>query len=95
MITQYHWPGNVRELVNTMERALAVSGCEPTLFPTHLPRDIRVSLARASVSNGTPVIQGEEKVTGYTRVPASLRDFRETMERAYFKDLIVYVDCGS
>jgi DNA-binding NtrC family response regulator len=26
LLTQHHWPGNVRELVNTLERALLVSG---------------------------------------------------------------------
>lgn len=92
VITQYHWPGNVRELVNTMERALAVSGSEPTLFAKHLPGNIRVSFARALVSDDAPGVQGEKKVTGYARVPASLRDFKKTMEREYFRDLIDYTD---
>ena len=46
----YEWPGNVRELLNALESALAAAGNEPTLFPVHLPTQIRIKLARASVS---------------------------------------------
>ncbi|MBN1833629.1 MAG: sigma-54-dependent Fis family transcriptional regulator [Deltaproteobacteria bacterium] len=48
-LTLYDWPGNVRELLNTMERVLAVARLEPTLFPRHLPTELRVQQARASV----------------------------------------------
>ena len=50
----YDWPGNVRELVNAVERALTMARHEPTLFPKHLPTQIRVSLARASVTKEAP-----------------------------------------
>ncbi|HHD63692.1 MAG TPA: sigma-54-dependent Fis family transcriptional regulator, partial [Desulfobulbaceae bacterium] len=46
----YEWPGNVRELLNALESALATAGNEPTLFPAHLPTQIRIKLARASVN---------------------------------------------
>jgi len=49
----YEWPGNVRELLNALESALAAAGNEPTLFPVHLPTQIRIKLARASVSKKT------------------------------------------
>jgi two-component system NtrC family response regulator len=45
----YDWPGNVRELFNTMDGALAEARYEPTLFPKHLPSQIRIKLARAAV----------------------------------------------
>jgi two-component system NtrC family response regulator len=48
-LTVYDWPGNVRELLNTMERVLAVARFEPTLFLRHLPTELRVHQARASV----------------------------------------------
>ena len=49
VIAAYDWPGNVRELFNTMEKILAEAQHEPTLFPKHLPSDIRIQVARASV----------------------------------------------
>jgi len=45
----YDWPGNVRELVSAVERAVADAYNEPTLYPKHLPIDIRVKIARSSV----------------------------------------------
>jgi two-component system NtrC family response regulator len=48
-LTVYDWPGNVRELLNIMERVLAVARLEPTLFPRHLPTELRVHQARASI----------------------------------------------
>ena len=47
----YQWPGNVRELVNTLERLLAKTGQEHTLFSKHLPLEIRIPAARASVED--------------------------------------------
>ena len=46
----HDWPGNVRELFNTLDRALAESRYEPTLFPKHLPSQIRIKVARAAVA---------------------------------------------
>ena len=45
----YEWPGNVRELINAMERAIASARHEPTLYPNHLPTEIRAKIARSSV----------------------------------------------
>lgn len=39
----YEWPGNVRELVNTIDSVCSKSGYGSTLFPHHLPEEIRVS----------------------------------------------------
>jgi two-component system NtrC family response regulator len=41
-LKDYSWPGNVRELINTLERALAAAGPDPTLHPKHLPARIRI-----------------------------------------------------
>jgi two-component system, NtrC family, response regulator len=48
-LTTYEWPGNVRELKHAMENALATACNEPLLFRQHLPENIRVHLARASL----------------------------------------------
>jgi two-component system NtrC family response regulator len=53
-LTAYDWPGNVRELVNALTRALAAAQDEPTLYPTHLPPEIRIQLARKSFKEETP-----------------------------------------
>lgn len=35
-LIQYDWPGNVRELKNVVERAIILSGDQPTISPRHL-----------------------------------------------------------
>ena len=86
----HNWPGNIRELVNTLDRALAAARFEPTLFPKHLPTDIRVEKARASVNPKTPSGAGP-----YANPPQTLpkfNDFREASyaqaEKHYLNDLI-------
>ena len=36
-LCSHSWPGNVRELENTIERALAMSGTRPNLYPSDFP----------------------------------------------------------
>ena len=86
-LTAYSWPGNVRELVNTLESALALSQNEPTLFPFHLPKKIRIKLARSSISK-----QATTKTIPATTRQSSdpfpdLRLLIEKTESAYFQDL--------
>jgi two-component system NtrC family response regulator len=45
----YAWPGNVRELFNVLERAFVSSGSERTLYAMHLPQDVRIKVAKASL----------------------------------------------
>ena len=45
----YDWPGNVRELLGAIERAFINAKGDPTLFPLHLPVNIRITLARQLV----------------------------------------------
>ena len=44
ILFKHDWPGNVRELRNAMEHAAAVSSGD-MIFPQHLPRELRPSLA--------------------------------------------------
>lgn len=44
-LKRYSWPGNVRELVNTIDRMLTMARSETTLYPVHLPPEIRLRLA--------------------------------------------------
>ena len=49
ILAQYPWPGNVRELYNVIERAVAAGMDRQSLQPMHLPAQVRVQVARASV----------------------------------------------
>lgn len=50
----YHdWPGNVRELFNMIERAVFAAGSEKKLFAMHLPRSLRVQVAKAQIKKMT------------------------------------------
>lgn len=80
----YDWPGNVRELVNAIERAITAGYHEPTLFPKHLPLDIRVKVARSSIKRETPVQQSEQVLT-----IQPFQEHRKVTERQYLQDLMV------
>ena len=45
----YDWPGNVRELFNVLERAFVAAGQERTLYAMHLPNDVRITVAKATL----------------------------------------------
>lgn len=96
-LKEHHWPGNVRELVNTLDRALTAAHFEPTLFPKHLPIDIRVRRARAladhkSASTSTQSAGTDAAVRGLLNI----HDFREMAcaqaEKHYLQDLIALCD---
>jgi len=80
----YSWPGNVRELVNAVEYALATAGLEPTLYPQHLPTDIRVSLVQDSLRSA-PSPAGDKSRSG--ELPA-WNDYKEQRLSAAEKDYI-------
>ena len=87
-IGAYDWPGNVRELFNALERALAAAHHEPTLFPNYLPMNIRIQVARTSVSKKAPIkhnLMGSDTSSG---ILPKMRDFRESVEKKYLQDLI-------
>ncbi|QEM67277.1 sigma-54-dependent Fis family transcriptional regulator [Geobacter sp. FeAm09] len=84
----YAWPGNVRELINTLDRVIASARYEPTLFPKHLPSDIRIQAARAA---GGHVRQGDASPAPVRGLPP-LHDFRDEAahraENNYLHELI-------
>ncbi|WP_243547426.1 hypothetical protein [Pseudodesulfovibrio tunisiensis] len=63
MLKNFDWPGNVRELFNILERAVIAAGEEKTLYTMHLPRSLRIAVARAQI----------RKMTG-TDVPSEKND---------------------
>jgi two-component system NtrC family response regulator len=95
-LAAYNWPGNVRELVHTIDRALAAAQDEPTLYPKHLPPHIRIHLARSSVmEDNAAVLAGPEPArspesgpTQKTDILPTLQNYRETLEKKYFEELM-------
>lgn len=89
-LMSYSWPGNVRELVNTLDRTLATSRFEQTLYPKHLPSHIRVQVRRAEMENDTAAGHGENGQT--VRKLPKLQDFRDAVwadaEKQYLHDLM-------
>ncbi len=93
-LMSYDWPGNVRELFSALESSTAQAQYEPTLFPKHLPMNIRIKIARSSV--------GEAKESGKTEASAIIesatdelqkwKEFKQSLlsegERRYLKDLM-------
>ncbi len=85
----YPWPGNVRELIHALENALSTAQNEPTLFPVHLPKKIRVRLTRSSISNNTRARPcGETK--GSARPFPTLKSLVEKTEQQYFLSLVSF-----
>lgn len=52
-LESYNWPGNVRELFNILERAVVASGDEKTLYSFHLPRTLRIQVAKSQIKKMT------------------------------------------
>jgi DNA-binding NtrC family response regulator len=89
MLEKYQWPGNVRELSNAVENALARSGEERTLLPRHLPMDIRVHMARQTLSANADTAAADTTLDA-SNFPL-FKDFREQvvgeLEQKYLRDL--------
>ncbi len=52
-LERYSWPGNVRELFNMVERAIIDAGNETQLFAMHLPRSLRIQVAKEQIKTMT------------------------------------------
>ena len=91
-LTVYPWPGNVRELLHALEWALSAAYNEPTLFPKHLPEDIRIYLASSSlVKNGSPPTGPLPSLREGDALPF-LKDHREMRDRQYLEALMSQTD---
>lgn len=52
-LESYNWPGNVRELFNIIERSIIAAGTEKNLFAMHLPRQLRIQVAKEQIRKMT------------------------------------------
>lgn len=95
-LTTYKWPGNVRELFNALERALAESRYDHTLFPKHLPPHIRIQVARASVNKQAAVKRSPQESTHPNGALDKLSNVRETavtkVEQEYLQELMALTE---
>lgn len=100
-LESYEWPGNVRELLNILEQTVVAAGDEKTLYAMHLPRELRIKVARAQIRKMTgsdaDTSQGDGSVRNigqeifeeiFEQQLPSLRDFKGMAERAYLEELI-------
>ena len=62
-LESYEWPGNVRELFNIIERAVITAGSEKNLFAMHLPRQLRIQVAKEQIRQmtGSQVLSENEE----------------------------------
>ena len=89
----YEWPGNVRELIGTLEKAISDAFQEPTLYPKHLPTDIRVKLKKTELTKESivPNMVVQQTLHSSKSLP-TLKDHREeatlNTEKQYLESLM-------
>jgi two-component system NtrC family response regulator len=103
----YHWPGNVREMINILEQAIVSDPENPTLYPMHLPKELRIRYAQSGLSGRDRRIDSQEKNAedNLNRLdlshlmidsPPSMKVFRDTVmsecEGRYLRHVIGLAD---
>jgi two-component system, NtrC family, response regulator len=91
-LNSYGWPGNVRELMHAVERAVASALYEHTLYVKHLPAEIRISLARDSLSRKGDMAVPTGQPPKCAEMPLRFKDYRKAMDRQYFLNLMAGAD---
>jgi two-component system, NtrC family, response regulator len=87
VLMAYDWPGNVRELAQSIEMALLMAKDEQTLYPVHLPNELRLKVKITSLhSYPADELESGTKTLSPSSFP-KLKEFSETAEKKYFTDL--------
>jgi two-component system NtrC family response regulator len=88
----HDWPGNVREFISTLERSISEAFHTPTLYPKHLPVDIRIRQKRSELHMDNQSEHAHEPHTGKAEVIPLLKAFREeaitAAEKRYLEQVI-------
>lgn len=91
-LLQYDWPGNIRELVNAIDQSVLRAGSEPTLYPQHLPRNIRARVVRLQVADLPPMEGRTPPISDPDTFP-DLKSYRSQhmneLEKWYLKNLML------
>jgi two-component system NtrC family response regulator len=93
-LAKYDWPGNVRELSHVIEHACAAGLHEETLFPVHLPQELRIHITRSLFGQDQPA--AHKGNNGHGRESRgqflSLKSFRQSaysdLEEMYLRNLL-------
>lgn len=92
-LERYDWPGNVRELAHAIEKSVAAARLDSTLYPAHLPQDMRVKVLRGALARERqdPLLPfgGGEMEPGWKAYKIHVLD---RAEREFFTAL--HVRCG-
>ena len=83
-LAEYSWPGNVRELFNILERSVIDAGGENTLYAMHLPRSLRIQVAKAQILRLTGSKATEQTDIGIEPTSHSLA---HTIGQKIFEDI--------
>ena len=94
-LKRYDWPGNVRELFNALERSIATAHDSDTLYPMHLPTNIRIQVIRQAVQ--TPSAENDEgrmELNFAGDIGQTLQTVRdrtvEEIEKKYLRQLVLH-----
>jgi two-component system NtrC family response regulator len=84
----YGWPGNLRELASVVETAVAAARYEPTIFPKHLPANLRAKVARSAIAPTPPSVHNLQEAPAPDKPFQNLKELLEGTERKYLEDLM-------
>jgi two-component system NtrC family response regulator len=91
IVSSYGWPGNVRELINAIDKAIASSKNEPTLYSIHLPSYVKAKAIKRALD--WTVNTKEMVVNDYSRGQfPSLKFLMENTEKNYLNALFVHTN---
>ena len=92
VLQAYRWPGNVRELFSALDAALANALHESTFFAKHLPRNVRIEVARLRFDRELPDKESATKIFDFHTALPNWQKFRRAHivdgEKKYLKALI-------
>ncbi|MBF0496915.1 MAG: sigma-54-dependent Fis family transcriptional regulator [Deltaproteobacteria bacterium] len=96
-LAAYNWPGNVRELINALETTIIAAKGDISLFPNHLPINIRIEAARFALQKDSieNITQLDRLTPDYSRKETydkdnlpPLREARAAFEKQYLQDVM-------
>lgn len=88
----YLWPGNIRELANVLERSIPMTNEEKTMFPVHLPPNIRLFLAKSEFEEKQTDTSAPQAPLCFGSDYPNLKTLIKKTEKAYFQQVVSNTD---